>query len=219
MNKNINKFIGLFILTLLVLVNLKIQKVEGKETIIKRPQVKTVVLQGGQPLKVKPLYNRQDLSQPSRVSLEDMRLMLKGTALESIAPSYIKAEKEHGVNAIALAALSIHESGWGESDRAIRQKNLTGYNVTSPSAEGTTFSSWDHSIQGTARLLGKEYLSPKGKYYNGLSLDRVNIMYCKKSVKSNGEWVSVPDYSWSDSIDKIAKQLISRLEKGGGIND
>ena len=100
--------------------------------------------------------------------------MLKGTKLEGIEQALLNAEKEYNVNAIFLTSIVANESGWGTSKRAQTQNNLTGYAVYHDLSRGTTFSSKDQCIYGTAKLLANNYLNPNGKYYNGTSIYDVN---------------------------------------------
>ncbi|GAA0071776.1 hypothetical protein UT300003_33010 [Clostridium sardiniense] len=115
----------------------------------------------------------------------------------------MKAEQKYSVNAIFLLSLTAHESYWGKSERAVKQNNLTGYNVTSDEAEGKNFNSKEHSIMATAELLGKEYLTPKGLFYTGgYDIYRVNAIYCP-----------VGGNTWSDDIVSIAEESLNKINK------
>ena len=115
--------------------------------------------------------------------------------------AYIEAENKYNVNAIFLLALSVHESFWGKSDRAINQNNITGYNVTSDSANGKDYNSKEECLLDTAKLLGEEYFSSKGLFYKGsLDIYTINKTYCP-----------VGGYTWSDDIVNIANDSVLKI--------
>lgn len=151
------------------------------------------------------VFDASNLRNLSGIEVYQMKEMLKGTALYDYAEAYVIAEKSYNINAIALAAITAHESSWGESDRAVRTNNLTGYAVYTQTSAGKTFSSPAMSIIKTAELLDTDYLKPGGKWYNGLSLENVNTSYCYGSDNK-------PDYNWSKSITSIGKSLVAKIK-------
>jgi len=63
------------------------------------------------------------------VELEANRALdqaLKGTGLAGLGQAFLAAEQEHGVDAVVLAAICAHESGWGTSRLARERNNLAG---------------------------------------------------------------------------------------------
>lgn len=151
-------------------------------------------------------FNPSDLLQKSNVSVDDMVTMLKGTALEELAPIYIEAENLYGVNAVFLASLTAQESGWGTSKRAVEDNNLTGFGVYSNSSTGINANSKRNNILQTAKWLKEQYLTPGASLYTGLSIKDVNSKYC---MGSDG----LADYNWSENITKIGNGLISKINK------
>lgn len=145
-------------------------------------------------------FDPNNLWSKSNATVYDMTVALLGTELESLAYAYIKAEEEWGVNAIFLASLTAEESGWGSSDRAIYQNNLSGYAVYSSSAEGRTFSSKEESIMATAELICNSYLKPTGSYHRGISIYSVNESYCPND-----------EGKWSSNISSIAFSLVEKI--------
>lgn len=145
-------------------------------------------------------FNPYNLWEKSNVTESKMKKALKDTELESLSKSYVKAEKEWGVNAIFLAALTAEESAWGTSKRAREQNNLSGYGVYSPTSSGVNFSSKEESINETAKLISNDYLKEDGSYHKGISIWNVNESY---SVGS--------DYDWSENIIKISNTLIKKI--------
>ena len=67
-----------------------------------------------------------DIMTPSGMSEEDMETALKGTGLEGIGEALVQAEKATGINALVLAGIIAHESGWGRSRIAKEKNNLAG---------------------------------------------------------------------------------------------
>lgn len=146
-------------------------------------------------------FNHLNALEVSGATDVHMRRALKGTALESVANSFVRAEEKFGINAFLIAAIAAQESGWGTSARSKYQNNLTGYAVYSSDAKGSTFSSWDESIMSTAELLKKEYLTPGGHSFNGYRVEDINKRYC---LKEDGVTV---DYDWCRNIISIAYDL------------
>lgn len=149
------------------------------------------------------VFDASNIKTPSGAGVCKMKKILKDTVLYDYAEAYVLAEKEYGVNAIALAAITAHESDWGESDRAKRTNNLSGYAVYTSASNGKTFPSPSVSIIETAKLLSEEYLRTDGKWYNGLSIKDVNTKYCYGSDNK-------PDYNWSESITSIGHAMADK---------
>lgn len=140
-----------------------------------------------------PHYNKYNLTQVSNVSYDKLYSELKNTKLASLTSAFIEAEEKYGVNALFLTSVIALESGWGGSARAIKDNNLSGYAIYSRGSS-YSFLSKEECILETARLLGEDYLNPKGKYYNGTSVYDVNKKYSASS-------------DWSSKVDRIARDL------------
>lgn len=145
-------------------------------------------------------FDPNNLWSKSNATVHDMTVALSGTGLESVADVYIRAEKEWGVNAMFLVSLTAEESGWGTSDRAVYQNNLTGYAVYGADAEGEDFTSWSSSIMETAELICNEYLKETGRFHKGISIYNVNELYCPND---GGKW--------SSNISSIAYSLVEKI--------
>lgn len=148
-------------------------------------------------------YDPYDLTVISNVTKAQLEYALKGTSLSGLEGAFIASEKEYGVNAMFLVGLVANESGWGESERAQTQNNLTGYAVYHNYSRGATFNSKEESILETARLLSEDYLNPNGEHYNGYSLWQVNIKYSQKDGQPNEDWSSVINSITNDLVTKI----------------
>ncbi len=144
------------------------------------------------------------LNKPSGFTLDDFRKILtdskdKNKIFENNAEYFYYIEKEYSINGVFVAALGIHESGWGTSKIAKNKYNLFGYGAydSNPYNGAYTFSSYSESIDLIARVLVKYYLNPpgsiiydgekaSGKYYNGNTLSGVNKKYASDNNWANG---------------------------------
>lgn len=99
--------------------------------------------------------------------------------LKGIGKSLLRAEAKYGVNALLLAAVVVHESGWGESAIARDKNNLAGLGAfdDDPYNHAISFASKEDSIYFLARLLANEYMTPGGRFYNGSHLAGIGKRY------------------------------------------
>jgi len=111
--------------------------------------------------------------------------------LVPLAPYFIKAQEDYGIDAVFLASVAALESGWGQCQ--FRKYNLFGF-------EGYDFRSYGHCIDFVAGYLQTEYLTPGGSYYEGLSVDAVNVHY-------NGR------DTWAEQVKAIMGQITYRIER------
>lgn len=149
-------------------------------------------------------FNPDDLLQKSNVSLDDMYKALEGTGLYELAPVYVEAENLYGVNALFIAGICAQESGWGTSDRAIRDNNLTGFGVYGDSAVGINAPTKRDNILMTTKWIKNKYLTPGASYYKGYGIRDVNVSYC---IGYNGS----TDFNWSEHISEIANKLLNKI--------
>ena len=150
-------------------------------------------------------FDYNDVTKPSHATNIDMRRVLKGTKMYDIADAIVSAEEQYkNVNAFLLAGIIAQESSWGGSDRAVYDNNLTGYGVYNPASRGINPNSRYQSVMNTAKLLSRDYLTPGGEHYNGVSLIAVNEKYCyQKDMKT-------VDYRWTSGISSIANELVKK---------
>lgn len=148
-----------------------------------------------------PKYSSDDLRIKSNINTTQIDNVLEGTGLQGLGWAYKKAEEIYGVNAIFLISLTAEESGWGESDRAVNDNNLSGYGVYTSTSRGARFNSKGESILKTARLIGEEYLKPEGAHFNGYSIYEVNKKYC-----------TTGGTSWSNNINNIANKIVKKIK-------
>ena len=143
-------------------------------------------------------FNPNNITEPSGVSYEQLAYALKDTKLSAYIDSFLTVEKNYGINSLAMIGIVANESAWLNSDRTQRQNNVTGYAVYSDSSKGVSFSSIDESILTTAKLLQTDYINPQGRFYNGLSVSDVNIMYSS-------------DAKWNSTVASVANQLKDKI--------
>lgn len=149
------------------------------------------------------------LNKLSGLSLEQFKKVFKNEErdtkkiFENNAQYFYYAEQQYNVNGIFLAAVAIHESGWGGSSIASDKKNLFGYGAydRDPYNNAYQFEDYSEGIDLLARVFAKYYLNKKGTkiydgniadgcYYNGNTLTGVNKKYATDKKWANGV------YSW-----------------------
>lgn len=144
------------------------------------------------------VFNAENVTEVSNISVAKMRELLRGTKLEQFADVYVKIEKAYGINAIALCALSAYESAWGESRRALVDHNYTGFGVYSDSSRGINATSGEQNLWMTAKFLANNYLKQGQNYYHGVGLDGLNRSYSTAGT-------------WAYDIEYIATQLMNAI--------
>lgn len=166
---------------------------------------------------LKNLSFDMELNKPSGLSLEQFRKILKynksdvNQVFTQNCDYFYYAEQEYGINGVFLAAIAIHESGWGTSNIAINKKNLFGYMAydSSSYASSKQFNTYSEGIDLLARVLIKYYLNPRGtevyggniaegKYYNGKTVTAVNKNYAS-------------DKNWANAVYGVMKTLYNNL--------
>lgn len=163
------------------------------------------------------LNYEMNLNKPSGFSLEQFNKVLsnqsndKNNVFKSNAQYFYYAEKQYGINGIFLAAVGIHESGWGTSKISKDKKNLFGYGAfdSNPYGGAYSFDTYAEGIDLLARVFVKYYLNPNGtkiydgniangKFYNGNNLTSVNVKYAS-------------DKNWANSVYKWMTYLYNSL--------
>lgn len=152
-------------------------------------------------LEERRIYDPKNLTTVSHFTEDEMKKVLIGTELSDCAPYFVECEKKYGINALFIAGIAIHESGWGTSRRAREDNNLTGYGVTSDAAHGINGKSRRNNLLRTARCIKDSYLTKGAKFYEGTSVSAVNVRYCV-----GNEWApAVTDYGY-ELMDRLAKE-------------
>ena len=163
------------------------------------------------------LDSNMDLREKSGFSLEQFKSVLSGDSndkkgvFEANAEYFYYAEEQYNINGIFVAAVGIHESGWGTSTIANNKKNLFGYGAvdSNPYGGAMSFESYAEGIDLVSRVFVKYYLNPagtsiydnnqaSGKFYSGSTLKDVNLKYAS-------------DKNWANSVYKWMTYLYNKL--------
>ena len=131
--------------------------------------------------------------------------------IEENAEVFYNIDKKYNINGVFLAAIAIHESGWGTSKIANDKKNLFGYGAydSSPYESSNSFDAYADGIETVAKALVKYYINEagtpiydgevaKGSYYNGSTVADVNEKYAS-------------DKEWNKKVYKYMEFLYNRL--------
>ena len=129
-----------------------------------------------------------DLTIPSNASESQLNMLLENTPLEGKGWYFLESEREYGVNAIIMIAIMQQESRLGLAGSLWRQNNFAG--ITNGRGGWASFATPRDGIFALARLLGTQYLTPDGRFYRGVSLEAVNILYAPLSDPLNSGWAS-----------------------------
>ena len=159
-----------------------------------------------------------DLRRPSGFTLEQFTVALtddkdKYNTFQDNAKYFYYVEEQYNINGMFVAALGIHESGWGTSAIARNKYNLFGYGAydSNPYNGAYTFEDYAESIDLVSRVLVKYYLNPKGtkiydngtangSYYNGSTLSAVNQKYAS-------------DKQWANKVYSHMQYLYNKIKK------
>ncbi len=145
-------------------------------------------------------FNPENITELSGVSYAQLSYGLRDTKLQAYIDSFLTVERKYRINAFAMIGIVANESAWLTSDRTLRQNNVTGYAVYSDDSKGATFSSIEECILKTAELLAEDYVNENGRFYNGLSISDINLLYSS-------------DDKWDDTVIQIGSQTKDRINK------
>jgi len=153
------------------------------------------------------------LNKPSGLNLEQFEKIFeneskdKNGIFKDNAKYFYYIEQSYGINGIFVAAVGIHESGWGTSKIAVNKKNLFGYGAYDMNAYASAYAynGYAAGIDMLARVFMKHYLNPKGtsiyngevstgKYYNGSTVSGVNKKYA-----TDKNWANAV-YAWMEYL-------------------
>lgn len=140
------------------------------------------------------------LRRTSNVSPFILNQCLYGTEMFGLGYAFKCAEEKYGVNALFLMGLAMHESNGGRSAIARDKNNLFGFMAydSSPYQSAGTFRSKEDCIDYVARYISKHYLTEGGAYFEGYSIESMNIHYAS-------------DPNWARGIKIRIRQLISNM--------
>ena len=130
-----------------------------------------------------------DVSKPSGVTEAELKLITKGN-LKGLESSFIKAEKDYGVNCLFVIAIASLESavGFGSSG----------------------FSSKAEGINVVSKALAQNYLRPGGSLYCGKTISDVNKRYAASSTWDDK--VAARMTSYYGTISKNRSAVLEKLK-------
>lgn len=137
----------------------------------------------------------------SGASAEAYNKVLEGTNMAGLGYAFKAAEIETGVNALNLMSIAIHESGWATNPISIKKNNIMSicaYDVDTFNS-ASSYSTKMKCVSDAAVLLKRDYLTKGGKYFNGVSLEGINVKYAS-------------DKGWAMKVRQIKNDIISKLE-------
>ena len=157
------------------------------------------------------------LNRTSGLTLDQFRQIFENDSndvndvFKNNADYFYYIEQQYNINGIFVAAVGIHESGWGTSSISKNKKNLFGYGAydSDPSGSAYTFQSYSEGIDLVARVFVKYYLNPAGTpiyggetatgtYFEGATLTAVNTRYAT-------------DKNWANAVYKWMTYLYNKL--------
>lgn len=128
---------------------------------------------------------------------------LDGVSIEGLGEAICSAERDYGVNGLFLAAVAYHESERGCSWMAKNKNNLFGLNAIDGAEHlSFTFDKPEESIEYVARLLSRDYLDRRGRYYNGKTPAAIGKKYAS-------------DPLWSEKVCRIMQMILVCMLSGG----
>lgn len=130
-----------------------------------------------------------DLTQLTGYSGTQLEKAIADSELKGLGEEYAMAERKYGVNALFIMAVTIQESGWGESDLAKGQNNLGG--LVNGEGGYQSFVTKAECIDYMGQHLAENYLAEDGAYYHGKTSRDVAKIYCN------------PPQSWYEAIESI----------------
>lgn len=108
-----------------------------------------------------------DMSKPSGVTVEDLKLVTRYKLVGTEEKLY-ELEQNYNLNCLFLLGIASHESAYGTMQ--FHPNNVCGYGYSG-------FSSINDCLDTVGRVLAKNYLDPSGPYYKGNTIDSVNRTY------------------------------------------
>lgn len=130
-------------------------------------------------------YAALNLHKKSSMTAKQMQtfLLLKGKTTNNIlyklAPAFIEAQKNTGINAQFMLAHAILETGWGGSVISQYKNNFFGYQAydSCPVTCAKYFPTGTKGLEYYAYKIHTNYLASNGTYYNGPSALGMNVRY------------------------------------------
>lgn len=146
-----------------------------------------------QPIKLANANVKTNLTQPSKVSEEEINLLLDNTPLKGTGKDFLEAEKKYGVNALFMVSVAGAESGYGSAPARGTKYNFSGRKK----AKGgfMEFKNFPDSIDSFGAYIKRRYTSTG-----------------KTTVQKVQQGGYNPNASWSVKIVKEWNKNISKIK-------
>lgn len=162
-------------------------------------QKTTNSLQDLKDLQAKNRLKGYNVGTQTGLTADQLEQALQGTGLQGLGKYYIEAEQTYNVSALALAAMSALESQWGTSNFAKTRNNLFGWQAYDADVQKARhFKSKEEAIMTVAKTLRKNYLTPTGPYFNGVTLYGINVKYAS-------------DVNWADKNTDLMNRILDAI--------
>ena len=158
------------------------------------------------------------LNRPSGLSIDQFKQIFendpndKNGVFRDHAEYFYYVESQYGINGLFVAAIGIHESGWGTSWISQNKKNLFGYGAydSDPANYAENFDGYAAGIDLVARVLMKYYLNPPGTpIYNG---EVASGTYYKGSTVTAVNQSYATDKNWANAVYKWMMYLYNKVQ-------
>lgn len=114
----------------------------------------------------------------SNIKEETLAKAFQNTKMQGLEKYFIQAERESGINALYLAGLAVHESGWNTSKFANKRNNLFGWQAYDNDLDKTKyFESKGECILFVAERIKTLYLSENGMFHSGYTMESISNRY------------------------------------------
>lgn len=175
-----------------------LNKQEIIETIADLPVVEEIV----EKIEIETItFNfEQNLLTPSNLTAEQLGKAFEGTAMKGLEEYFIQAEKETGINALYIAGLACHESGWNTSDFAKTRNNLFGWQAYDNNLNATKkFTSKEECILFVADKIKTLYLEENGMFHSGYTISSISKRYASDPLHAEKTFKNIQKI-----LDKLA---------------
>ena len=126
-----------------------------------------------------------NLLTPSYIKEETLAKAFQNTKMQGLEKYFIQAEKETGINALYLAGLAVHESGWNTSKFAEKRNNLFGWQAYDNDLDKTKyFESKGECILFVAERIKTLYLNENGMFHSGYTIESISSRYASDKEHS-----------------------------------
>lgn len=153
------------------------------------------------------LRNRHDGGSLTGDDIDDAILSAHGECpLVGLGEVWVDVARNEGINELYMAAHAALETGWAESSSIVRDKNnLYGFRAydDSPTESAEGYDSFEDCIRNVMSYVRDEYLTSGGDYYNGPTLDGMNVKYATAE-------------HWAEGICDVMNTLADHVENPTG---